>query len=205
MELRIIVAAMAICGSLTACNYEANGKITGKEVSGPNGTTYEQGFEFGFKITSGKKLWMAANGGLDVSDIAIDITGSSTVVLDSAGTGTLLVKQGDSVIGSTAFDYVVLDSMAVASNPALVNAWLANFPSADGYDIELPSVKTLDTEPGLATLTADVYYGNTEITDASTSWASSVGGGCNGNGNGDGGGLYPEQPIELPGEGGPCP
>lgn len=204
MKLRIIVAAMAMCGSLTACNYSATGEITGKTVNGPTGQTDEMGFKFGVTISSGKMHALTSGGGLDVSNIAIDITGNGTAVLDSSGTGTLLVKQGGTVIGSTSFDYVVLDSMAVVANPTLVNAWLANFPSADGYDVELAAIQTVDVAQGIATLTADAYYGGTEITTASASWTSSAGGGCNNPGGGDGG-YFPEQPIELPGEGGPCP
>lgn len=203
MKLRIIVAAMAMCGSLTACGYSATGEVTGKTINGPTGQTDEMGFKFAVTITSGKMQALTA-GGLDVSDLAIDITGNGTAVLDSAGTGTLLVKQGGTVIGSTAFDYVVLDSMAVAANPTVVNAWLANFPSADGFDVELADIPTVDVVPGIATVTAEAYYGGTEITTASTSWASNAGSGCNGPGGNDGNPI-PEMPIELPGEGGPCP
>lgn len=203
MKLRIIVAALAICVGVTGCNVTGTGKFTDKEITSPNGVTREQAVEIGITISSNKMRGFTASSGVDVSDIAIDITGDGAAVLDGYGTGTLLVKQGGDIIGSTTFDYVVLDSMAVAADPATVNAWLVNYPSADGYDIELASIQTVDTESGIATLTAEAYYGSTEITSISTSWASGAGGGCSGSGGNDGN-PFPEQPIELPGEG-PCP
>lgn len=207
MELRIIVAALAMCGSLAACDTETNIGFTRQEVQAPTGVTETTTISVGVKITnkgSANRFSASSIGSLNVEDIAIDITGHRTVVLDGFGTGTLLVKQGDTVMGSTAFTYAVADSMAVIANPSVVNAWLANYPSADGYDVELQDVPTVDTEEGVASLTVDTLYGTTVISTASTSWASGAGGGCNGPGGNDGN-PPPDMPIELPGDGGICP
>ena len=201
MKLRCIVAALAICGSLTACGGDVTFETTVTHTDGPgqNDTT----------TIGGKMVWKP-NGrvhgfrstALDVSNIAIDIAGQGTAVLDSSGTGTLLLTDGDTVIGLTTFDYVVMDSMAVIADPSTLNEWLTHYPSADGYNVELHDIETVDTGEGVATLTVDTRYGSNVISTASTSWASSAGNGCENPGGGDGG--VAEMPIELPGEGG-CP
>ncbi|SFK32671.1 hypothetical protein [Lysobacter sp. cf310] len=208
MELRIIVAALAVCGSLTACDVSGTVGVTRQEVDGPTGhsetTTVTGSITFTRKSGRSSLSALSMGGGVDVSDIAIDITGQRTTVLDGLGTGTLLVKQGSNVIASTPFDYAVFDSMAVVADPSTVNTWLAQFPSADGYDVELPNIDTVDTEEGVASLTVDTLYGTDVVSTASTSWTSSAGGGCTPPGGNDGNPI-PEQPIELPGEGGVCP
>ncbi|NUO77713.1 MAG: hypothetical protein HOQ32_17085 [Lysobacter sp.] len=207
MKLRNIVAALAVCGSVAACDVSGTVGVTRQEVDGPTGhseTTTVTG-SITFTRKSGNRMSaFSSNSGVDVSDIAIDITGQRTAVIDGFGTGTLLVKQGGSVIGSTAFTYAVADSMAVVADPATVNAWLANYPSADGYDVELADIGTVDTEQGVASLTVETLYGTTVVSSGSTSWTSSAGGGCTPPGGNDGNPI-PEQPIELPGEGGVCP
>ncbi|RDZ29261.1 hypothetical protein [Lysobacter silvisoli] len=209
MQLRIIVAALAVCGSLTGCDVSGTVGVTRQEVDGPTGhsetTTVTGSITFTRKGGASSNRFAAFSGssGVDVSDIAIDITGQRTAVLDGFGTGTLLVKQGGSVIGSTPFQYAVADSMAVVADPATVNAWLANFPTADGYDVELPDIGTVDTEQGTASLTVETLYGTTVVSTGSTSWTSSAGSGCTPPGGNDGNPI-PEQPIELPGEGGVC-
>lgn len=209
MQLRIIVAALAACVGLSACDVSGTVGVTRQEVDGPTGhtetTTVTGSITFTRKsgASSNRLAAYSSGGGVDVSDIAIDITGQRTAVLDGFGTGTLLVKQGGSVIGSTPFQYAVADSMAVVADPATVNAWLANFPTADGYDVELPQIDTVDTEAGVASLTVETLYGTTVVSSASTSWASSAGNGCTPPGGNDGNPV-PEQPIELPGEGGGC-
>lgn len=208
MELRIIVAALAVCGSLTACDVSGTVGVTRQEVDGPTGhtetTTVTGSITFTRKGSGSSLRAFNTVSGVDVSNLALDITGHRTAVLEGFGTGTLLVKQGGSVIGSTAFDYAVVDSMAVVANPSAVNAWLAHYPAADGYDVELPDIDTIDTEEGVASLTVDTLYGTTVVSSASTSWTSNAGSGCVPPGGNDGNPI-PEQPIEVPGEGGVCP
>lgn len=207
MKLRNIVAALAVCGSVTACDVSGTVGVSRQEVDGPTGhtetTTVNGSITFTRKSGNSLRAFSSSNSGaIDVADIAIDITGQRTAVLDGFGIGTLLVKQGGSVIGSTAFDYAVADSMAVVANPSVVNAWLANFPSADGYDVELANLDTVDTEEGVATLTVDTLYGTTVVSSGSTSWTSSAGdNGCVPPIGNDGGSTMP---IEV-GEGGVCP
>ena len=137
---------------------------------------------------------------MDAADIAVDISTYNTIVLDGSSTGTLIAKQDDTVIGSTHFTYVILDSMAVAADPASVNAWLANYPTADGYEVKLPEVHTIDTAPGVATMTAEAIIGTTAISSVSSSWAAG-GSGCVAN-PGGGGDTFPEMPIvDDPGTG----
>lgn len=199
-----------MCLSLTACDGgsgTASGKIIDKDISGPTGATHERTIEFGFTWTFGGRGMMRAMnaaGAVDAADIAVDISTYNTVVLDGTGTGILTAKQGDTVLGTTTFTYVVYDSMAIAANPAAVNAWLTNFPSADGYGVSLEDVQTIDTAPGVATMTAEAVYGTTVVTSASSYWASSGGGGCGNPGVGDGGDPFPQMPeIDDPGAG--CP
>lgn len=204
MKLRIIVAALAMCAGLTACDTETTVGVTRQEVQAPTGTTETTTISVGVKIInkgSSNRFGAFSTGGIDVADIAIDITGHRTAVLDGFGTGTLLVKEGNNVIGLTTFDYAVADSMAVIANPSEVNDWLSHYPSADGYDVDLHEVPTVDTQQGTASLTVDTLYGTTIVSTGSTSWTSSAGGGCNNPGGNDGN-PFPEQPIELPGEGG---
>lgn len=59
--------------------------------------------------------------------------------------------------------------MAVAADPTSVDAWLANFPTADGYEVTLPEVHTIDTAPGVATMTVEPIVGSTVISSASSS------------------------------------
>lgn len=203
MKLHSIVAAILISVSLTGCpNVSVTGGVSVTERRTPEGVFEERTISGGFTISN--IFGRSSNGTIDVSDIAIDMTGNGTAVLDNWGAATLLVKQDGVVIGSTPFDYVVMDSMAVAANPAALNAWLANFPSADGFDFELHDVQTADTQQGIASLTVDAFYGSDLISSASSSWVSNVGSGCNNPGGGDGG-YFPEMPIELPGDGGICP
>ncbi len=207
MKLHCLVLALAICGSLTGCDLPSctlttiEPSITVTDVAGE--PVINAGVKGVFNCASrgARALRVMA---LDVSDIAIDITGQGTAVLDGSGTGTLLLTEGGTVIGSTTFNYVVMDSMAVVADPSTVNNWLTQYPSADGYDVKLHDIPTVDIVPGTATLTVDAYYGSTEISTASASWTSSAGSGCIPGGNhGNPGG---EQPIELPGDGGGvCP
>lgn len=212
MKLHCVVLALAICGSLTGCDlpdctppdFEAS--ATRKETENSQGqwtseTTIGVKASISCSSRSAKALRTMA---LDVSDIAIDITGQGTAVLDGSGTGTLVLTEGGTVVGSTTFNYVVLDSMAVVADPATLNNWLTHYPLADGYDVKLHDIPSVDIVLGTATLTVDAYYGSTEISTASTSWTSSAGSGCIPGGNhGDPGG---DQQIELPGDGGVgCP
>lgn len=204
MKLHSIVAAILISVSLTGCpNVSVTGGVSVTERRTPEGVFEERTISGGFTISNifGRS---SSNGAIDVSDIAIDMTGNGTAVLDNWGAATLLVKEDGAVIGSTPFDYVVMDSMAVAADPAALNAWLANFPSANGFDFELRDVQTADTQQGIASLTVEAFYGSDLISSASSSWTSSAGSGCiPGGDHGNPGG---EQPIELPGDGGVgCP
>lgn len=210
MKVRTIVGALAICLGLTGCPCQTvtpSGKITGKEVSSPVGTTQEVTVEVAVTATcsTGRSSMrmMNAMSTLDAAEIAVDITTYNTVILDGSGTGTLVVKQGDTVLGSTSFGYVVVDSMAVAANPAALNTWLANHPSADGFNVALDGVQTVDTAPGPATMTAEAVYGSTVVATASSSWTAGGSSGCVGN-PGGGGDPFPEMPIvDEPGAG--CP
>ena len=210
MKLNCIVAALVACGSVTGCDAPCPPTIkpsithTDNHGGAPDSTTYR--IEAEFKSCPARVFGVAAlrSTALDVSNIAIDITGQGTAILDGSGTGTLLLTQEGTVIGSTTFNYIVMDSMAVVADPATVNNWLTEHPSADGYDVKLHDIPTVDVVPGTATLTVDAYYGSTEISSSSTSWTSGAGNGCIPGGNhGNPGGV---QPIELPGDGGgACP
>ncbi len=206
MKLRCLVLALAMCGSLTACDVcPPTVKSTASRSESPQGVANTFGFEVAWNPGSSScRLHRFSSTGLDVSNIAIDIAGQGTAVLDGSGTGTLLLTQGGTVIGLTTFDYAVMDSMAVVADPATVNAWLDHYPSADGYNVELHDIDTVDTQPGVATLTVETLYENDVMSTASTSWASSAGSGCE-NPNGNHGNPFPDQPIELPGDGGVCP
>ncbi|WP_157476227.1 hypothetical protein [Lysobacter sp. Root690] len=211
MKYRTIVGAVAICLGLTGCPcgpVTTTGTISKKEITLPSGERQEE-LTIGASASAqcGKSrssmLMMNAMSALDAADIAVDITTQNTIILDGSGTGTLAVKQGETVLGSTSFGFVVADSMAVAANPAALNAWLANYPSADGFNIELDGVQKSDIAPGTATVTAEAVYGSTVVASGSSSWATS-GSGCVGN-PGGGGETFPEMPVidEDPGVG--CP
>ena len=199
MKLHGIAFAVLICMGLTACDKQFESEVTRTETSqGVDSTTYRGKLTIKWKRAAEA---MSATT-LDVSQLAIDITGYGTLVPDSAGTGTLILKQGTTVVASTSFAYVILDSMAVAADPAALNAWVAQYPSADGFDVELAQIPTIDIEEGVAILAMDTVYGAEVISSTNTSWASSVPTCEPNNGNG---GWVPEMPIELPGEGTPCP
>jgi hypothetical protein len=199
MKLNVVAAALLICTGLTACEKTLETEVTRTETSqGVETTTYRGKMTIKWK----RAAEAMSTTSLDVSQLAVDITGYGTLVPDTAGTGTLILKQGATVIGSTSFAYVVLDSMAVAADPVAVNAWIAQYPSADGFDVELAHIPTIDTDQGVAVLTMETVYGAEVISSTNTSWASSVPT-CEPNG-GDGGWI-PEMPIELPDDGTPCP
>lgn len=206
MKIRSIVGALAICLGLTGCPCQSvnpYGKIIRTETTGPTGMTEVTTIEGGVTATCatrGLMQMMNAAGAVNAADIAVDISTYNSVVLDGSGTGTLTITEGGTVLGSTSFGYVVLDSMAVAANPAAVNTWLANYPSADGFDVALNGVQTVDVAPGPAAMTAEILYGTTVVSTASSSWTSG-GSGCVGN-PGGGGDTFPEMPIvDDPGTG----
>ena len=206
MRLRVIVAALAICGSLAGCDgcgTPDSIKTTATRTETPQDASITIHVEVVWKPAA-CRLHGASGTGLDVSNISIDMTGQGTTVLDGAGSGTLMLTHDGTVIGLTTFNYVVMDAMAVVADPAAVNAWLSHYPSANGYSVELHDIGTTDTAPGTASLSVDTLYGNDVISTGGTSWASNAGSGCVGNPGGNPGSPFPEQPIELPGEGG-CP
>ncbi|WP_148650632.1 hypothetical protein [Lysobacter capsici] len=210
MKYRTIVGAVAICLGLTGCPCQTvtpSIKVTGKQSTTPMGEQQDLTIEAGVtaSCSTGRSMlrMMNAMSALDAADIAVDITTQNTIILDGSGTGTLAVKQGETVLGSTSFGYVVADSMAVAANPAALNTWLANYPSADGFNVELDGVQKFDIAPGAATVTVEAVYGSTVVAADSSSWTTS-GSGCVGNPGGGGGETLPEMPIiDDPGTG--CP
>lgn len=211
MKYRTIVGAVAICLGLTGCPCESvtpSVTVTKKQTTLPSGEqqddlTIQAGLSAQCGTGRSSMRMMNAMSALDAADIAVDITTQNTIILDGSGTGTLAVKQGETVLGSTSFGFVVADSMAVAANPAALNTWLANYPSADGFNIELDGVQKSDIAPGTATVTVEAVYGSTVVASGSSSWTTS-GSGCVGN-PGGGGETFPEMPVidEDPGVG--CP
>lgn len=206
MKLHHAITLLLATGTLAGC--DTTGSITASRTesmtpAGMTETTTVSGTITFTKKGNRSSIASASVTSLDVSDIAIDITGHRTAVLDGLGAGTLVVKDGATVIGSIPFEYAVYDSMAVAADPTTLNAWLANYPTADGMDVSLLDVPTVDTEAGVATLEVQALYGTDVVSTGGTSWPSGAGGGC-GNPGGGGNDPFPEMPIELPGDGGVC-
>lgn len=189
MKAHKVVLGLAVATSLTACGGTASlsaGRTTNSQGIETNEIKATVGISWGTRTQN-----RLSGVSLDVNELAIDIRAQGTTVLDNSGTGTLLVTQGGNVVGATPFTYVVMDSMAVAANPSALNAWLAQFPSADGYEVKLSNIQTQDTEEGVASLAVDTLYGTEVVASTTSTWPSCPRRTC---GGGGGGGPLPENP-----------
>ncbi|WP_157515271.1 hypothetical protein [Luteimonas abyssi] len=189
MKITAIASAVLACALMTGC--EGSGKVGTERTTSSNGVSSSRVY---VEMTIS---WKSA---IDASMLAIDLSATNAVVVDGNGTVTVTLLQGGQTIGVGQFGYNVIDGMALVSDPGAVNYWLAGHPGADGYEVVLDDVTTIDTDAGVASLAVEAIYDGYVYGSASSSWGSAGGGGCGGEPGGghDGGVFLPEMPIICP-------
>jgi hypothetical protein len=202
MKYALLATALASTLLLTACEPDTVSATTTINRL-PNGDT-----SAGVSITAtwknesdgawkGAARMMGTSGApaIDVSQMALELTGSNAQVLDGTGTGLVAITRDGVLLGQRSFAFVVQGGIAVAANPSEVNAWLAGYPDANGYDVSVTGLQSVAQHEGQSTLTSNTIYDGDVVASASTSWGSDAPpGGCDGGGDPD----YPSPIIVCP-------
>ncbi len=74
------------------------------------------------------------------------IAGSSVPLSTNSGTATVTLYQNGAVIASNAFNWIRNGTEVIFSQPAVVNAWVRQYPSAN--DVEIEAVLPYTVTPG---------------------------------------------------------
>ena len=203
MKSALLAAALAAtCVGLTGCEPTGGTFRSTTTIDPMGGVTQQIVYELrwdwlrdGVAAMRGGGFSIATIPAEDIANMAIDYTTVNAAVIDGTGVAQLTLTSNGTPIASQSFPFTVHDSLAFASDPAAVAAWVATQPLADSYTVDVVGVQTVDTGDGTASVTGTAYSDGTPLASSGASWSSDVGTtpGC-----GDPNPEYPQEIIICP-------